>query len=273
MKLGLEAGEHTLALAVEHGIQGVPVWGETLVNDGIDAALKPLRERGLRPCQVGAFGFNPLSADEVAQAHQVSVLEKLIPLAVDAGCPYIVIGPGNHHPSGFGAADPRNFTDAALDRMASALEPMIRLAENYGAKLSIEAYLKGAVSSADRFMALWRRLGSDALRCNIDVTSLYDFADMIDPSETMRKTCAALAGHYGLCHIKDVALADGFHIHIGLAPLGSSPTDWAEVLRLVAPNLPDDSWVILEHVSTPDEAAASLRLLKDAANQAGVSLT
>ena len=47
-----------------------------------------------------------------------------------------------------------------------------------------------------------------------------------------------------LVHIKELALADGFHIHIGLAALGQGPTSWAEVLRIVvAPHVPEDSWV------------------------------
>ncbi len=272
MKLGLEAGSYTLDLAVEHGIMGVPVQAEALVRDGAGTVLQPLRERGLAPCQIGLFGYNPLNGNTEAQAQQKVLLEKVIPLSAEIGCPYIVIGPGNYHPSGFGATDSRNFSSEALDVLARELEPVVRLAERYQVNLSIEAYLKGAVCSAERFIELWQKIGSDALRCNVDVTSLYTFWDMIDPSDTIARTCNGLAGHYGVGHIKDVGLAEGFHVHITLAPLGSSPTDWAEVLRLMAPNLPEESWLILEHIATPEEAAASVHLLRRAAEQAGVPL-
>lgn len=272
MRLGLEAGQYTLDAAVECGIKGTPISGELLVRDGVAETLRPLRERGLDPCQVGAFGYNPLSSDVETQAQQTALLKALIPLAAEAGCPYIVIGPGNYHPSGFGGCDARNFTEEALDTMARALEPLLQLAVRYQVRLSVEAYLKGAIGSAERFVSLWKRIGSDALRCNVDVTSLYDFRDMFNPSETVRRTCTGLAGHYGLGHVKDVGLAEGFHIHIGLAPLGSSPTDWAEALRLMDPHMPEDSWLILEHVSTPEEARASLKLLREAATRAGVLL-
>jgi sugar phosphate isomerase/epimerase len=272
MRLGLEAGKHTLDLAVELGIAGVPISAGQLVDEGLEATLAPLRERGLKVCQIGAFGYNPLSTDRERQAQQAALLEQVIPIAVETGCPYVVINGGNYHPSGFGAGDARNFTDQALDKVAEALTPMLALAERHGAKLSIEPIIKSAVYSPESFLKLHERVASDALRVNVDPTSLYDYWDLWDSKETVRHVCTALAGHYGLGHVKEVALAEGFHIHAGLAPLGAGNTDWAEVLRLMAPHIPEDSWVILEHVATPEEAQNSLDILRAAAQEAGVLL-
>ena len=107
---------------------------------------------------------------------------------------------------------------------------------------------------------------------NVDVTSHYDYADLWDPTDTVRHVCTTLAGHYGLGHIKEVALQDGFHIHAGLSPLGTGPTDWSQVLSLMAPHMPEESWLILEHVLSPEEAASSLSLLREAAKRANVTL-
>jgi len=272
MRLGLEAGAHTHDLAVEQGVRGVPISIDQLVNDGVDATLAPLRERGLEVCQIGAFGYNPLSTDREAQAKQTEILEKGIPLAAATGCPYIVFCGGNYHPSGFGAGDARNFTDEALDEMAAILAPMLELAEAHGAKLSIEAYLKTAIYSPGRFLALWERAKSEALVVNIDPTSLYAYWDLWDPTKTVEHVCTALAGHYGLVHLKEIGLYEGFHIQSGLTPIGTGPTDWGQVLRLVAPHVPEDSWVILEHVLSADEGRASLALLREAAKVQGVAL-
>jgi len=113
----------------------------------------------------------------------------------------------------------------------------------------------------------------DAREANIDVTSYYDYRDFIDPNDTVKQVCTKLAGHYGLGHIKDIALKDGFHLNAGLAPLGSSPTNWANVLKLMEPHMPDDSWLILEHVLSPEEARNSVAYLRNAAEQAGVTLS
>lgn len=273
MRLGLEAGEFTHDLAVELGIRGVPISAAQLVNDGVTAALAPLRARGLEVCQIGAFGFNPLSTDHEAQLRQRAIVEQAIPLAVETGCPYIVINGGNYHPSGFGAGDARNFTNDALDQVAESLKPLLDAAEKHGAKLSIEAYLKTAVNSPERFLSLKQKVGgTDALRVNIDVTSLYNYDDLWNPTQKVELICTALAGHYGLGHLKGVALQDGFHIHAGLVPITQDPTDWAQVLRLLNLHLPNDSWVILEHVLSPEEGRASADYLRHAAASVDVTL-
>lgn len=273
MRLGLEAGEHTFALAAEYGIRGVPISAEELVTQGLEAVLAPLNKRELSVCQISAFGFNPLSTDTEAQIRQRAVVKQVIPLARETGCPYIVINGGNYHPSGFNAGDARNFGDNALVRVAESLKPLLDSAEKHGAKLSIEAYLKTAVNSPERFLKLKELVGGgDALRCNVDVTSLYDYYDLWDPKEKVERICTGLAGHYGLVHLKGIALLEGFHIHAGLAPITDDSTDWAQVLHLIAPHVPEDSWVILEHVLTLEEAHASLAHLKDAATKAGVVL-
>jgi sugar phosphate isomerase/epimerase len=268
MRLGLEAGKDTHALAVELGIHGVPINAAQLAQEGVEATLRPLREQGLTVCQIGAFGFNPLNVKESERA----TLEQAIPLAAETGCPYIVINGGNYNANAFGATDRRNYGAEALDEAARNLAPLLSLADRHGARLSIEPILKSAVSSPERFLMLQQKVGSPALRINIDVTSLYDYWDLIDPTATVEHICTALAGHYGLAHVKEVALADGFHLHAGLAPLGAGATDWAQYLRLIAPHLPDDSWVILEHTQTPEETRSSVALLRDAANRAGVTL-
>ncbi|MBC7234634.1 MAG: sugar phosphate isomerase/epimerase [Chloroflexi bacterium] len=272
MRLGIEAGAHTLDVAVEHGIKGVPVSAERLVSLGLEAALAPLRERGLSICQIGAFGFNPLSPDKARQAEQRRILETAIPLTAQTGCPYLVICGGNYDVAAFARADQRNFTNEALDEIAHELEPLLHMAELHGAKIAIELYLKTAVNSAERFLALWERLRSDALCANVDVTSLYTYADIWDPLPLARRTCELLAGHYGLVHIKDVALQDGFHIHIDLAPIGAGVTDWQALLPFFESHIPEDSWAILEHVKTPAEARLSLENLRAAAQAAGIRL-
>ena len=272
MRLGLEAGSETHDLAVELGIHGVPVSMNQILDNGVEATLAPLKDRELQVCQIGAFGYNPLSTDRESQIKQTKMLKAVIPLAPDTGCRYIVICGGNYHPSGFGAGDARNYTDQALKEVAAALVPMVDQAAKAGVYLSIEPYLKTAVYSPERFLSLQSMVGSDALRINIDPTSLYDYWDLWDSEHKVTDVCTKLAGHYGLGHIKEVALAEGFHIHAGLAPLGTGVTNWAQMLQLMAPHLPDDSWVILEHVQSAEEARNSYALLQKAAASVNVTL-
>jgi sugar phosphate isomerase/epimerase len=251
-----------LDCAIDLGIEGVPIDGTQLAEKGLDATLAPLRDHGLAVCQVGLFMFNPLSTDADGQAKQAQALEAILPSLRDVGCRYVTIGPGNYHPSGFGHFDPRNFTDAAIDALAEGLKPVVDLAAKHDAVLTIEAYLKGVIHSPDRFKQLHAKVGGDHLKCNVDPTSLYDFGDMIDPSAKVESTCRGLAGHVGLVHLKEVGIDEGFHIHMGLKPIGEGPTDWGRLLGLVAPHVPADSWVIVEHVESPAEAKASMEQVR-----------
>jgi sugar phosphate isomerase/epimerase len=273
MRLGLEAGPHTLDLAVELGIRGVPISAEQLVKEGVEKTLAPLKERGLEVCQIGAFGYNPLSTDAVAQEQQAELLRQAIPLAAQTGCAYLVIGPGNYHPSGFGATDLRNGSPNAILQLAEALKPMLELAAAHNVNISFEPYLKGVVNSPTRFLAVWDLLRAPNLRANVDPSSLYNYEDLLDPRGRVTAVCRGLAGHYGLVHIKEIALNEGFHIQAGLAPLGSGKTDWGMLLWMIAPNVPEDSWVILEHVLTPEEGRESYRILQEKAKAVEITLS
>ncbi|MEM8737060.1 MAG: TIM barrel protein [Planctomycetota bacterium] len=273
MRLGLEAGDPTPELAAELAITGVPIDGGALVEHGVQAALAPLRKHSLSVCQIGAFGFNPVSDDAEAAQAQTQLLNQIIPLAADTGCRYITLGPGNHHPSGFGHYDLRNTTDDAIHAYAQAIKPLAELAEKHDAVLCIEAYLKGVVRSAESFLAVQDQVGSDRLRCNVDPSSLYaGLHDFLTPMPLVEKTIAGLAGHVGLVHVKELGVEEGFHLQMGLTPITAGHTDWGRFLTLVEPHLPEDSWVILEHILSADQARSSHRYLSDAAHRAGVSL-
>jgi sugar phosphate isomerase/epimerase len=272
LKIGIEAGGNTTALAREHRFKGIPIGLDELVRDGVEETLRPLSEEGLQPCQVGAFGFNPLHPEREYREEMDKRMVKAIPLAEKAGCPWIVINGGNLHPSGFFHGDPWNFTREARSLVAQRLHPLLNLAERHGVRISIEPYIKSCVCSVEAFLDIREQAGSDALRINIDVTNFYDLGDMWDPSAKIREVCRGLEGHYGLVHLKEVALREGFHIHIDLAPFDKGPTPWDLVLRETAPHTPADAWVILEHIESIEDGRRAVDLLRQSAEKAGVSL-
>ena len=193
MRLGLEAGADTHAAALELGIKGVPINAADLAADGVEATLAPLRAKGLEVCQIGAFGYNPLSDDGAALERQTALMERVLPLAAQTGCRYVVICGGNHHPSGFGAWDARNGTDAALDRIVTALNPLVSLAAAHGARISIEPYLKTAINGPAAFQRLRARMDhGEALVANLDVTSHYDFRDFTNPAPRCKEVLSLI---------------------------------------------------------------------------------
>ncbi len=268
MRLGLDAGPDTLDLAVDLNIPGVPISGTDLVKKGVEATLAPLRERDLRVCQIGMFGFNPL-----AESGDNALLPGVIDLAPLTGCRHVTIGPGNYHASGFGHYDVRNFQDAAIRTYAEALKPLLERAAANDVLLTIEAYLKGVIRSAGSFQKLADLVTSDNLRCNLDPSSLYTgLSDVLDPMPLVMRTVDGLADRIGLIHVKEVGVTEGFHLHMGLVPISEGHTDWSAFLQAASRHVGGDTWLIVEHCQSSDEARRSVATLRSAAARVGIDL-
>lgn len=267
MRFAFEAGSATEDLACKYSIRGMPVVGSTLLDKGVEETLRPIRERGLEPCQLGLFEFNPLLAD----ANLFDRLDRLIGIAADIGCPWVAITGGSYQQNLFGAEDPRNATPAAIDAVARALARPVAAAEKRGVHLTVEPYLKSVAGTPARCASLVAKVGSPALKITFDPTSLYDFAALVEPTPFIEEMARQLSQCIGLVHLKEVALSEGFHLHAGLVPIGRGRTDWGALLRAVAPFAPADSWVLLEHVA-PEDAESAIGQIRAAAEKVGVRL-
>jgi sugar phosphate isomerase/epimerase len=268
MQFGLDAAPISIEMTIELHITGMPISSHTLLTDGVAKTLAPLQEKGLRVCQVGHFGCNPLILSDQEKANLI----KAIPLAKETGCPYIVITAGSYNPAVFQAVEPRNYTTQTLDDIARDIAPLLKEAEKHGVYLTMEPIIKAAIATPERFLALKEKVGSDALRINIDPTSLYGYWEMIDSDAFVAHMTSTLARHYGVVHINEITPTNEFPIHSNMVPLGEKPTDWAHFLSCVALHVPKDSWVILEHTQSAQETRNSVKILRDAAQQVGVSL-
>ena len=243
-----------------------------MLDKGLAATLAPLQEAALKPCQSGAFFLNPLhpSAGELDQA--IERMQRLIPLAAEAGCPWIAFAGGSYNPDIFGGSDPRNLQPRALDDAARVLEPLARLAEKHQVRLSLEPHIRSVLATPERAAELCSKVGSPALRVTWDPSNFYDFFDLIDADPMLERCARALAPWCGLVHFKEVALSGGFHLHAGLVPMGQGRTDWAKALSVVSPIAPRDGWLVVEHCGSEAEAMASIALVRTAAQGQGIAV-
>ena len=272
MRLGIDAGDHSFSLAERYGIKGVPISLDTLVANGVTDTLVPLRDHGLEVCQIGAMGYNPLSPDRESLERQTALLETGIPLASETGCSCIAISCGSYAESAFGGFHADNYTPKAIEDMAKMIAPLLELAGDNGVFLSIEAYIKGVINSPDTFDSLAELTGSSAIKINLDITSLYDLKDLIDPEPICRTMIPKYNGKVGIVHFKGIALDEGFHIHAGLKPITEDPTDWRFVLEETSKVVEADTWVILEHVLSEEEGEKSIMHIKNLASELHIDL-
>jgi hypothetical protein len=55
-------------------------------------------------------------------------------------------------------------------------------------------------------------------------------------------------------------------------PITEDPTDWELVLSLAAPACPASTWLLLEHLLSPEEARSSAAHVREIAGRLGVPL-
>ncbi len=119
-------------------------------------------------------------------------------------------------------------------------------------------------------VAIERLTSSESLKISYDLTSLYGLEELIDPEPFIRRAAEALAVRIGIVHLNEVALAEEFHIHAGLTPMGSGRTNWRLLLATIADAVAAGTWVLIEHVQSREEGAASVDYIRGLLDELGV---
>jgi len=271
IRFAVDAGSDTVALAIETGCKGVPGDVGSLLASGVDKVVEPLREKGLELCELMCFGLNLLHPEAALRQRGVDELCKALPLAKQVGCPYVVTTAGNYNSNIFGLGDPENFTDSALKEAAAGLEEPLRIAEAHGVSICIKPFIKTAVYSAESFLRLKEICGSENLKVSLDVAGVYDVADIWNPVPKTTHVCRALREHIGILHLKEIGMVPGYYVQLELLAHGSGATPWDVVLRECADHVPEDSWVIIEHIESLEDGRAAVPLITRIAQDLGIA--
>jgi sugar phosphate isomerase/epimerase len=261
MKLGLVCGPDSINIAAKLNVDGVSVNASDLAVDGGREKLAALRAVQLEPCQIAAYGFNPLLPDAAERNAQEQILEAAIPQVAATGCRDLVINGGNRHPSGYAGSHRDNFTEGILDEIAVKLEPWVARCEAAGVNLTIEPHVQCAINTPERFLQLKSRLCSRRLMITLDLCNFLTFAELWDPAARLLRICEQLRGHYESVHLKNLAAQPGTHIHVNEVPFIEGQVDWAPVLKAIKQDNPS-AYLILEKVKTAAEAEIGITAIR-----------
>jgi len=262
MKLGLVCGPDSPRIAHKLKVNGVSVNAADLIADGGKAKLASLHELGLEPCQIAAFGFNPLTSDLKDRQANEQIVEAALPYLQRTGCQDLVVNGGNRHPSGFAGSHRDNYTDAILDEIARALEPWIKRCEEYKVNLTIEPHIQCAIDTPERFLKLKALIGSSRVMVTLDTCNFLHFKDLWNPFPRIADICAQLKGHYTSVHLKNVDLAPGTHLHINEVPFLTGKVEWAPILKIIKRDTPN-AYLILEKVKSEEEALVGITAIRE----------
>ncbi len=82
--------------------------------------------------------------------------------------------------------------------------------------------------------------------------------DTWNPKPTILHACTSLKEHYGLIHLKELALKPGFHAHIELVAHDQGNTPWDYVLENCRAHIPPESWVMIEHIPSLEDGRRTI---------------
>jgi sugar phosphate isomerase/epimerase len=261
MKLGLVCGPDSIRIAQKLKVDGVSFNASDLTVDGGREKLAALRAVQLEPCQIAAYGFNPLLPNPAEREAQEQILAAAIPHVVATGCRDLVINGGNRHPSGYAGSHRDNFTEGVLDEIAVKLEPWVARCEAAGVNLTIEPHVQCAINTPERFLQLKSRLCSKRVMITLDLCNFLAFSELWDPTARLLRICEQLQGHFVSVHLKNLGAQPGTHIHVNEVPFLEGHVDWAPVLKAIVQGSPN-AYLILEKVKSEPEAETGIAAIR-----------
>ena len=149
---------------------------------------------------------------------------------------------------------PENATEAAYQQCRATLEKFARMAEKTGAVISIEAYWKNVIRSAERAERLFRDIPSPALKLVMDPCNYFRKAELGQMQPMLKDIFQRVGRQTVIAHAKDVkAAADADDTELPAA--GQGVLDYPLYLRLLA-QLDREVYLALEHLSLDQVPAA-----------------
>ncbi|RPJ39576.1 MAG: sugar phosphate isomerase/epimerase [Planctomycetaceae bacterium] len=149
---------------------------------------------------------------------------------------------------------PENATEAAYQQCRTSLEKFARMAEKTGAVISIEAYWKNVIGSAERTERLFNDVKSPALKLVMDPCNYFRKAELARMQPMLKDIFQRVGKQTVIAHAKDVKAAANAD-DTELPAAGKGVLDYPLYLRLLA-ELDREIYLAVEHLALPEVPAA-----------------
>jgi sugar phosphate isomerase/epimerase len=204
---------------------------------------------------VGLYGYyNVVAPDAENRKRGEQRMQFLIENWKRLGSNNISTETGSRNPQSEWDDSPENTTEAAYQQCRASLEKFARLAEKTGAVISIEAYWKNVISSAERAERLFHDVQSPALKLVMDPCNYFRKAELAQMQPMLKDIFQRVGKQTVIAHAKDVkAAADADDTELPAA--GKGVLDYPLYLRLLA-ELDREIYLAVEHLSLPEVPAA-----------------
>ena len=221
-----------------------PMWQRVrllFADEGIDIVQVGI---GYRACL-----FDP---DDDARARLLEDIRRGFGIARALGAHAALIRSGSLSPNGSYSPHRENHRPACRDRLLDSLRWLASVAESLEQTVVVETHLLTIMRSPEFNRAVIRDVGSTRMRLVMDYVNHFQTLHQVyDSRERLRHIFDCMGPVSAIAHCKDIAVRDGFLIHMDEEVPGEGELDLGTALRLWHEEHPD-GYMMLEHL--PDES-------------------
>ncbi len=236
----------------------------------MDADRSAAKSADIVIAEVGAWS-NPLSRDDQVRSEALELCRSQLALAdkIGANCCVNIAGSLGEKWDGPHRDD---LAPATYNLIVESVQGIIDHVKPKRTFYCLETMPWMYPDSADCYQRLIKDIDRPQFAVHLDPTNLisspqrfFDTGGLI--SECMEK----LGPHIKSCHAKDIAMGDGFMVHLDEVRPGTGVLDYHTWLPLLDA-LDDDVPVMLEHLTGEDEYAKAATFVRGVAKEVGVAL-
>jgi sugar phosphate isomerase/epimerase len=198
---------------------------------------------------VGLYGyFNVVDPDPAKRQQGAARMEFLIENWKRLGSPVVATETGTLNAKSEWVEAPENATEQGYAQCRTALEKLVRKAEQSGAIVAIEPYWRNIIDSAKRAERLFADVHSPSLKLIMDPCNYFRKEDLPQMKPMLRDIFRRVGKQTVLAHAKDVKAApDG----TDLPAAGKGVLDYPLFLQLLA-GLDREVYLAIEHLTLDD---------------------
>jgi sugar phosphate isomerase/epimerase len=232
---------------------------ESVTSEHCRVVRDRLARHGLQVAYSWSFWSSLVNADPALRAQAVTISQGALRVARDLGAPCVVSGAGSNDARSGWYPHPENFTDASLARLIRSVREIAPTAEHYGVQFVLKGHTLSTLNTPEKMKLVIDAVGSPMVKGGADPVNWMTLEHVYDTSGFIRHIFDVLGDDLVIAHAKDVFLESRLVLHLTEAVPGQGWMDYATYLRLFEERCPE-GWMVIEHVSADDTAAAKRHL-------------
>ena len=243
--------------------------GDDASDDDIRAYKEAAAGADIVISEVGAWGNNPVSADDGTRRRSIENSQAKLRLADAIGACCCVNVSGSRGGNWAGPHE-EDLTDATFALIVDGVREIIDGVQPKNTYFTLEAMQWSYPDSPESYARLIDAIGRERFAVHLDPTNLVCSPQRYYHNTELIRECFRLLGpRIKSCHAKDVLMDDKALVHLSEVLPGTGRLDYQAYLEGLAA-LDEDTPLMLEHLSTAEEYERASEHIRGVAREMGL---